>query len=55
VYDRSTRADLLNVLGPPSIEINFVVEPGKRDELQNPSRVHQWRELVARHSIQHTP
>jgi GWxTD domain-containing protein len=55
VYDRSTRADLLDVLGAASIEITFVVEPGKRDELQNPGRFQPWRELVARHSIQHVP
>jgi GWxTD domain-containing protein len=51
IYDRDENADLLGVLGAPSIEIAFVVEPGHRDELQNPSRVQQWRELVARHSI----
>lgn len=51
VYDRSTRADLLDVLGIAHLEVAFVVEPGHRDELQQPGRFQQWREIVARHSI----
>lgn len=51
VYDRDTRADLLNVLGIAHLEVAFIVKPGHRDELQQPGRFQQWREIVARHSI----
>lgn len=51
VYDPDTSADLLKVLGTPHLEIAFRVEPGTRDELQQPGRFQHWREIVARHSI----
>jgi len=51
VYDRDKRADLLNVLGIAHLEVAFIVKPGHRDELQQPGRFQQWREIVARHSI----
>jgi GWxTD domain-containing protein len=50
-YDRATRPDLLNMLGASHVEIPFIVEPGHRDELQQPGRFHQWQEIVARESI----
>lgn len=51
VYDRDTRADLLDTLAMPRIEVTFIVEPGRRDELQQPTRVREWQEIVARASI----
>jgi GWxTD domain-containing protein len=50
-YDRETRPDLLNMLGASRVEIAFIVEPGHRDELQQPGRFHEWQEIVARESI----
>ena len=51
VYERETAADLLKVLGVPLLEIAFIVEPGRRDEIQNASRFERWKEILARHSI----
>ena len=51
VYDRSTRADLLETLAMPRVEVTFIVEPGQRDELQQPARFREWQEIVARASI----
>jgi GWxTD domain-containing protein len=51
VYDREANADLLAIFGVPSLEIAFIFDPGRRDELQDASRFQQWREIVARRSI----
>jgi GWxTD domain-containing protein len=51
VYDREKNADLLMMLGVPSLEIAFIFDPGRRDELQDSSRFQRWREIVARRSI----
>ena len=51
VYDRAANPDLLAVLGVPGLEIAFIVEPGRRDELEDASRFQRWREIVARRSI----
>ena len=51
VYDRDTAEDLLTTLGVPSVEIAFIFEPGRHDEIQDASRFERWRESVARQSI----
>jgi hypothetical protein len=51
IYDRDTRPDVLSTLGASHVEIPFIVEPGHRDELQQPGRFHEWQEIVARASI----
>ena len=51
VYDRENAPDLLKTLNLPALEVAFIVEPGRRDELQNSSRFNSWREIVARRSI----
>jgi len=51
MYDRETAADLLKVLDAPSLEIAFIIDPGRRDEIQNASRFERWKEILARHSI----
>jgi GWxTD domain-containing protein len=51
VYDRDTRPDLLKLLGTSRVEVAFIVEPGHRDELQQPGRFHEWQAIVARESI----
>jgi GWxTD domain-containing protein len=51
VYDRDTRSDLLDVLQVPIVELSFIVEPGHRDELQQPMKFQQWKDIIARHSI----
>jgi GWxTD domain-containing protein len=50
-YDRQTSPDLLTILRVPSLEIAFIVDPGRRDEIQDSSRFQRWREVIARHSI----
>ena len=51
VYDHENAADLLKALGVPSLEVAFIVEPGRRDEIQNASYFQRWKEILARHSI----
>ena len=51
VYERETVADLLATLGVPSLQIAFIFEPGRRDEIQDASPFQRWREILARHSI----
>ena len=51
VYDREANSDLLTLLNVPSLEIAFIFEPGRRDELQDSSRFERWRQIVARQSI----
>jgi GWxTD domain-containing protein len=51
IYDRDTRPDVLSTLGASHVEIPFIVEPGHRDELQQPGRFHEWQEIIARASI----
>ena len=51
VYERETNSDLLNLLNVPTAQIAFIVEPGRRDQMQDSSRFQAWREIVARHSI----
>jgi|tagenome__1003787_1003787.scaffolds.fasta_scaffold19988896_1 GWxTD domain-containing protein len=51
VYDRATSTDLLGLLEVPSLEVSFVVEPGRRDEIRNAVQFQEWRELIARHTI----
>jgi len=52
VYDREANRDLLTMLNVPSLEIAFIFEPGRRDELQDSSRFERWRQMVARQSIE---
>jgi len=52
VYDREVNPDLLALLNVPSLEIAFIFEPGRRDELQDSSRFERWRQIVARQSIE---
>jgi hypothetical protein len=51
IYERDTSADLLDALGLPRLEISFIIEPGHRDQLQQPDRFQRWREIIARRSI----
>ena len=50
-YDRDDRPELLDILGLSHIEVSFIVDPGRRDELQNPGRFHDWQEMIARASL----
>jgi GWxTD domain-containing protein len=52
IYERETSADLLDALGMPRLEISFIIEPGHRDQMQQPDRFQQWREILARRSIE---
>jgi len=53
MYDRERTPRILQALGDrPSLEITFVIEPNKRrDDIQNPGLVDQYRELLASKSI----
>jgi GWxTD domain-containing protein len=51
VYDRPASIDVLGILQVPSLEVTFIVEPGRRDEIRNALRFQEWRELIARHVI----
>lgn len=53
IYDRERTPRLLEALGDrPSLEISFVVEPSRRrDEIQAPGLVDEYREILARRSI----
>lgn len=51
VYDRPASTDVLGILQVPSLEVTFIVEPGRRDEIRNAVRFQEWRELIARHTI----
>jgi hypothetical protein len=41
----------LDVLGIPHLQISFIIEPGRRDELQEPDRFQRWKEILARRTI----
>ena len=51
VYDRENAADVLTALGVPSLEVAFIVEPGRRDEIQNASYFQRWKEILACRTI----
>lgn len=51
-YDRERTPKLLEALSIPTLTVSFVVEPNRnKDELQNPGRVNDYREKLARSSI----
>lgn len=52
IYDRERTPKLVEALGRPSLEVRFVVEPNKRkDQIQNPGLVNEYREVLARRTI----
>ena len=53
LYDRERTPRLLEALGNrPSLEITFVIDPNRRrDDIQNPGLVAEYREVLARKSI----
>lgn len=51
VYDRERTPQVLDALRRPSLEIAFIVEHGRRDQLQQPDIFKRWREVIARRSI----
>ena len=51
VYDRSTAEELLNVLGRPSAEVSFIVDPGRSDRIQSSDLFERWKEMLATRSI----
>lgn len=51
-YDRERTPKLLEALSVPTLTVSFVVEPNRnKDELQNPGRVNEYREKLARSTI----
>nr|MDQ5872228.1 GWxTD domain-containing protein [Acidobacteriota bacterium] len=51
-YDRERTPKLLEALSIPALTVSFVVEPNRnKDELQNPGRVNEYREKLARSTI----
>ncbi len=51
-FDRERTPNLLEALSIPTLSVSFVVEPNRnRDELQNPGRVNEYREKLARSTI----
>jgi GWxTD domain-containing protein len=51
VYDRDKTPDVLRVVGRHALEIAFVVQPGKRDELQSATLLAAVRRKVASASL----
>ena len=51
VYDRPASRELLDALGQPSLEVAFVVERGRADQMPSFRQFAGWQERLARQSI----
>ncbi len=54
-YDKLRTPKILDILGRPSLEVTFVIEPSRRrDQLQNPGLINSIRDTLAARSILRT-
>ena len=51
VYDRPASRELLDALGQPSLEVAFVVERGRSDQMPSFRQFAGWQERLSRRSI----